>query len=314
MTAEPLTTTDTSVPGTATVSAPAVPVAPGLATGTAGPSRETRSWTTGRILKLVPMGILVVIAVTGRWWIPFDPEKVIGPTSVAPGGEYVFGTDASGLDVFSRVVAATSTNLVIAITVAVLATLVGCVIGLIIGMNESRHGALGFGARAAARAVDLTEAVPAVLIGLVVVSFFGASATTLTLALAVILSPIQIRLVRTEVLRVRGDAYLDAARMAGLTEFRLTVRHVLPNSAWAAVGNVSVIFAVSIIVTAALGFIGVGLPPPEPEWGSMLSTGSGDVVMGKWWAATFPAAALFLAVAAAALASQALFGRRRSSR
>ncbi|MBM9469462.1 ABC transporter permease [Nakamurella leprariae] len=304
MTVEPMDPVLTG-PST-TVAGPATPAAPAR--------RRSTRWPASRWAKFIPMAILIVLAVTGPWWVPFDPEKVIGGASIAPGGDHLFGTDASGLDVFSRVIVATRTNLLIALTVAVLATLIGCVFGLLIGMNESSRGPLGFVARACGRAVDLTEAVPAVLTGLVVVSFFGASATTLTGIMSVILSPIQIRLVRTEVLRVRNDAYLDAARMAGLSEFGLTVRHVLPNSAWAALQNMSVIFAVSIIVTAALGFIGVGLPPPAPEWGSMLNAGAGDVISGRWWAAAFPALFLFFAVAAAALASQAIFGKRRTAR
>jgi peptide/nickel transport system permease protein len=309
MTVEPLDPVLTGPSTTATG-----PATPPAARPTMPPRPSGGRWPASRWAKFMPMAILVVLAVTGQWWIPFDPEKVIGTASVGPGGQYLFGTDASGLDVFSRVIAATRTNLTIALTVSILATAIGCVLGLLIGMNESSRGPLGFLARAVGRAVDLTEAVPAVLTGLVVVSFFGASATTLTAVMSVILSPIQIRLVRTEVLRVRNDAYLDAARMAGLSEFGLTVRHVLPNSAWAALQNMSVIFAVSIIVTAALGFIGVGLPPPAPEWGSMLNAGAGDVIMGKWWAAMFPALFLFFAVAAAALASQAIFGKRRTAR
>lgn len=271
-------------------------------------------WTTGRVLKLVPMLILIALALTGPWWVPFDPERVVGPASVAPGGTYFFGTDSSGLDVFSRTIVATGTNLLIAVTVAICATAIGCLVGLLIGMNESSRGPLGYAARGAARLVDLAEAVPAVLIGLVIVSLFGASVPTLMVALSLVLSPIQIRLVRTEVLKVRSDAYLDAARMAGLSELALTVRHVLPNSTRPALQNISVIFAVSIIVTAALGFVGVGLPPPLPEWGSMLSSGAGDVVVGRWWSAAFPALALFAAVAAASLASQAILGQRRGSR
>lgn len=252
------------------------------------------------LIALFPVAVLLLVAVLGPLLVPYDPTTVVGDASTPPGARFWFGTDADGLDVFSRTVAATRLNLFIAVLVTLLATLIGCAFGLLIGMNESRRGLLGRLARGLARLVDLTQAVPAVIIGLVVVSFFGASVLSLTVALAVILAPLQIRLVRTEVLRVRTEAYLDAARMAGAGEWSLTVRHVLPNSTWAAWENTSVVFAVSIIVTAALGFIGVGLPPPTPEWGAMLSRGAGDAVVGRWWAATFPALALALAVAAVA--------------
>ncbi|MFR9803093.1 ABC transporter permease [Pseudonocardia sp. RS010] len=260
---------------------------------------------------LLPMLLIMAIGLVGPLFVPHDPERVVGDSSVAPNGEFWFGTDASGLDVFSRTIVATRVNLLIALAVAVLATLIGSAVGLVIGMNEARRGPLGWLARGGARVVDLAEAVPAVLLGLVVIALFGATPWTLTVALAFILSPIQIRLVRTEVLRVRKEAYLDAARIGGATEWALTLRHVLPNSVRPAWENASVVFAVSIIVTAALGFVGVGLPPPTPEWGSMLSAGAQDAVVGRWWAATFPALALASTVAAFAGGTAALLKRLR---
>jgi peptide/nickel transport system permease protein len=272
----------------------------------AAPRAALRTWWP-----LLPMLGIIVIGLVGPLLVPFDPERVVGDSSVPPNGEFLFGTDAAGLDVFSRTIVATRMNLLIALAVAVLATVIGSVVGLVIGMNESRRGPVGWLARGGARVVDLAEAVPAVLLGLVVIALFGATPLSLTVALAFILSPIQIRLVRTEVLRVRKEAYLDAARIGGATEWALTVRHVLPNSVRPAWENASVVFAVSIIVTAALGFVGVGLPPPTPEWGSMLSAGAQDAVVGRWWAATFPALALAGTVAAFAGGTAALLKRLR---
>jgi len=260
---------------------------------------------------LLPLAVIVVAAVFLVNVVPFDPEKVAGPSSLPPGPEHWFGTDSAGLDVFSRTIAATRTNLLIAVLVAAAATAAGILLGLLIGMNESAKGARGRIAQSSARVIDLVEAVPGVIIGLIAVAFYGANLVTLTLAMAFILFPIQARLTRTEVLRVRGEAYLDAARMKGMSEFALTVKHVMPNSSWAALENSSVIFAVSIILTAGLGFIGVGLPPPTPEWGSMLSRGASDALVGRWWSAAFPALALGLTVAAVSMASGAVFSNKR---
>lgn len=287
-----------------------------MATSTAAPAAApVPRQSLGAVFRtwwpLLPMLLIVLVAVLGPAFVPHETERVSGPSSVPPGAEHWFGTDSAGLDVFSRTVVATRINLLIALAVAVLATLIGSVVGLAIGMNESRRGPLGWLARGTARLVDLAEAVPSVLLGLVVIALFGATAVTLTVALAVILSPIQIRLVRTEVLRVRKEAYLDAARIGGATEWALTLRHVLPNSVRPAWENASVVFAVSIIVTAALGFVGVGLPPPTPEWGSMLSAGAQDAVVGRWWAAAFPALALAATVAAFAGGTGLLLRRLR---
>ncbi|CUU60333.1 peptide/nickel transport system permease protein [Parafrankia irregularis] len=263
------------------------------------------------LISLLPLVLLAVVAVIGPWITPYDPERVAGPSSKGPSGDHWFGTDGSGLDVLSQLLAATRTNVGVATVVVLLATVGGAFLGLLTGMNESSRGPRGVLARIIGRAVDFVQAVPGMLVGLVAVAFYGASLTTLVATLAIVLAPLQARLVRTEVLRVRSDAYVDAARLAGLSELRLTLRHVLPNSCRPALENISVIFAVSIILTASLGFLGAGLPPPHPEWGSMISRGATDAAVGRWWPATFPTIALILTVAIMASSAAKLFGRRR---
>jgi peptide/nickel transport system permease protein len=259
----------------------------------APPRRRLR---TGTLLAFVPVLVVLALAVVGPWIAPLDPTRVVGTPSTAPGGEFLLGTDNSGLDVFSRTLAAARIDVVIATFATLLATSAGIAVGLVVGMNESRGGLLGFVARSTARGMDLLEAVPTIIVALVVVSFFGTSTPTMILTLAIILAPLQARLVRTEVLRVRHDAYLDAGRQAGLTELELVVRHVLPNSVTPAFQNAPVLFGVTIILTAALGFLGVGLPPPTPEWGAMITRGAGDAAVGEFWAAGAPAVALCLTV------------------
>ncbi|MFT4087690.1 MAG: ABC transporter permease [Gordonia sp. (in: high G+C Gram-positive bacteria)] len=250
------------------------------------------------ILGLVPVLLLLVLAIIGPLITPHSATDVVGDSSTAPNGTFWFGTDADGLDVFSRTLAATRLNVEIATAVVLLATAGGVLIGLVVGMNESRRGPVGLAARGLARFIDLVQAVPAVLIGLVLVAFYGGNMTTLIAALSIVLVPIQMRLVRVEVLRVRGEAYVDAARMAGMTEAELTLRTVLPNSSRAALENVSVVFALAVILTAALGFLGVGMPPPTAEWGAMIAKGATDAALNRWWAALFPTIALGLSVGA----------------
>jgi peptide/nickel transport system permease protein len=270
--------------------------------------RPLRRWTT--FGALVPALLFLVLALIGPWITPWSPIQVVASPHLKPEAAHWFGTDASGLDVFSRVLAAARNDIQIALMTAVIATVIGISLGLLIGMNESKGRLLGTAARFLARALDLMQAIPTVVIGLVLVAFFGASVHTLVISLAVILFPIQARLVRTEVLRVRSEAYLDAARMAGESELRLTVRHVLPNSSWPALENSTVLFSVAILITSTLGFLGVGLPPPAPEWGSMLASGASDAAVGRWWAALFPALAMTLCVVAYSHAGQRLFGRK----
>jgi peptide/nickel transport system permease protein len=266
----------------------------------------------GRNLSLVPAGLFLLLTVFGPLLVKYDPTKVVGPTSAPPSGDFWFGTDSAGLDVYSQLVAATRLDMVMAMGVVAIATGLGIALGLLLGMNEAARGPLGWFTRGLARVIDFLQAVPAVIFGLVAVSFYGQNAITLVLAVAFALCPVQVRLVRTEVLRVRSEAYLEAARMAGLSEFELTIRHVLPNSCWPAIENATVLFGTSIIIMSALGFMGIGLPPPTPEWGSMMSRGATDAASGRWWSAGFPALALALAVASTAIAAATLLGRRRA--
>ncbi|QLQ09201.1 MAG: ABC transporter permease [Nocardioidaceae bacterium] len=277
------------------------------------PRRGSSKRSGRRWLLLTPALAVLALAIVGPWITPYDPRKVVARPLLPPSGDHWFGTDDNGLDVFSQVIAAARYDVLIALGVVFFATVGGIAVGLAIGMNESQGGPVGWFARLMSRSVDFIQAIPSMLFGLIAVAFFGASTLSLVIILAVILSPYQIRLVRTEVLQVRGEAYVDAARLAGTSEFRLTLRHVLPNAVRPAMYYMSVIFGVSIMLLAALGFLGVGLPPPTPEWGSMVSRGASGVSSGRWWPAAFPLVFLMTTVAMVALGFSA-FQRRDDKR
>jgi peptide/nickel transport system permease protein len=264
-----------------------------------------------RWVPAIPFAVLLLMAVIGPLLAPWDPESVVATPSSPPSAAHWFGTDTNGMDVLSRTLTAFRLDVAIALSVTVLATLAALVVGLVTGMNEARRGPVGMLARGGARGIDLLQAVPAMIGGLVLLSFFGRDPVVMVLSLALMTLPMQARLVRVEVLRVRSEGYVDAARMAGETEAALMRRHVLPNAAHAALENTSSIFGIAIIFCAGLGFLGVGIAPPTPEWGTMLSLGSTDAAVGRWWSALFPALALGLSVAAAAGVSGPLFGGRR---
>lgn len=261
---------------------------------------------------LLPLTIVLLVTVLAPWIEPFNPERGAGGASLPPSGVNFFGTDSAGMDVFSRTIAAFRVDIPIALLTTLFATLIGITLGLVVGMSESARGPRAWLARGLARLIDLMESIPAVVLGLVVVAMFGANATTLVAFMSVVLCAGQTRLTRTEVLRIRREAFVDAARLAGESDLSLTLRHVLPNAAWPALQNSSVIFAISIILTAGLGFIGAGMPPPTPEWGGMISRGASDALVGRWWSAAFPAAALALTVASFSAAANAVFGRPRT--
>ena len=246
--------------------------------------------------RLVPFSVLLVLAIVGPWVVPHNPTLVVGVPSEPPSTTFWFGTDSNGLDVFSRTVAAIRLDVFMALAVAVLATAAAMVLGLFVGLWESERNILGFLARTAGRGIDLLQAIPIMVAGLVLVSFFGRNSVIIVLALAIVLTPFQARLIRTEVLRVRSAGFAAAARMSGESDLRVAFLRILPNAWGAGLANVSAIFGMAIIYSAALGFLGAGIPLPAAEWGSMLSLGAPDAAVGRWWPVFFPAAALAFAV------------------
>ncbi|MCU1527956.1 MAG: Binding-protein-dependent transport system inner rane component [Frondihabitans sp.] len=267
-------------------------------------TRLRRDWKA--ILPLLPAILLVLVTVLSPFIERFNPQQVSGNARLAPNATYWFGTDSVGFDIFSRTIAAFRVDMLIALLVTVAATALGLALGIVIGTRESERSVFGWAARTFTRGVDLVEAIPSVIFGVVVAGLFGANAVSLSIALTFVLLQNQFRLTRVEVLKVRTDAYLDAARMAGQSDARILFRHVLPNSCQPALVNASLIFGNSIVILASLGFLGVGLHPPTPEWGSMISTSLSDLMLGRWWGAIFPAIALCLTVIVAGTASRAI--------
>ncbi|GAB6902576.1 ABC transporter permease [Kineosporia succinea] len=272
-------------------------------------TRRGRPATAARLLHCLPFTAVLFLAAFGPLLTTHSPTDVSGAGSGGPSGTHWFGTDANGLDVYSRVVDAFQLDVVVALVITAIATGVGIGLGLVTGMYESRRSFLGFVARTLARGLDIVQSIPVMIAGLVIVSFFGRNVGVITLALAAVITPFQARLMRTEVLRTRSAGYVDAARMSGESESTLLLRHVLPNSWGPTLENMSTVFAMAIIFNAALGFLGAGVPVPTPEWGSMLALGAPDAAVGRWWPVLFPALALAFSVWAASLVVPVLTAR-----
>lgn len=245
---------------------------------------------------ILPPAILLLVAIVGPLLVPYSPIDVVARPDQPPSAEHWFGTDVYGFDVFSRVVAATRNDLSVGLVAALLATVLGVVVGLFTGSNESRRGIVGGIARGITRGLDLFDALPQIVVGLVLLAFFGRDLMTLAVVCGLLMVPTQARVVRTEVLRVRTEAYLESARLAGESPLGVLVRHVLPNSMWPALENASYIFGIAVTVAAGLGFLGVGLPPPTPEWGAMIADGATAAAAGRWWSSFFPCLALAVTV------------------
>ncbi|MGW6035183.1 ABC transporter permease [Gordonia terrae] len=261
---------------------------------------------------LIPFAIVLLLALFGPMLAPQSATMVVGTPSTAPSAEHWFGTDSNGFDVLSRTLTAFRLDVLIAIGVTALATGVGIAIGTLAGMYGSRGGVLGVLAATLGRTIDLVQAMPVMIGGLVIVSFFGRNSVVIALALASVMMPFQGRLMRSEVLRTRSDGFVTAARMSGESESRILVRHVIPNACAPVLENASAIFGMAIIFCAGLGFLGVGIPVPAAEWGNMLADGAADAAVGRWWPALFPVLALAFSVWAAAKVTSFVSRRRRT--
>jgi peptide/nickel transport system permease protein len=201
-----------------------------------------------------------------------------------------FGTDSAGLDVFSRTVVAARTDLAVAISATAVSLGLGVLLGLWAGYSSSR------GSRWMLRGADLVQSFPVFITAMILVALAGRTTGNLVLAMALLYTPIFVRLTRTEVAGHRGRGYVEAARVLGSPEWRTALVHVLPNSLGPALIQSSVTIGFAILLTAGLSFVGAGVRPPTPEWGLMIANGASQVVLGEWWPTVFPGLAISLTV------------------
>lgn len=249
----------------------------------------------GTVLSLLAVGFILVLCAVGESFTQWPATRVVAAPYLPPGGEHLFGTDSTGMDVLARTLAGFRIDVAIGLATAIISTVLGMIIGLGGALFEkSRNRVLQFLGQLIFRVLDLMQALPAIIIGLVLVAFFGVNTITLIAAMVVALTPNQARLVRTEALRVSGEVYIENARVSGESAASTAFRYILPNSAWPALENTTLVFASSVALVAGLGFLGVGLAPPAPEWGAMISTEVSGVLTGYWWPVLFPSLAMML--------------------
>lgn len=255
------------------------------------------------------VALSLLLMVIGPWIAPFDVgrpgDDIMTPppaladlphllmqvvTGAAHDPIHWFGTDSAGLDVFSRVLAGPRADVAIAVGANVFSLVVGSLIGLFAGMARPAIGAFTM------RVSDIVQAFPVFITGMVLVTLAGRSNGTIIFTLALLYTPIYIRLTRSEVLTQRNRGFVDAARALGRGEAWIALRHVLPNALAPAMIQASVTIGFAILMTAGLSFVGAGVRPPAPEWGLMIAAGSNDIVQGDWWPSVFPGIAISITV------------------
>jgi peptide/nickel transport system permease protein len=256
----------------------------GLGTPRVGGRRNT-----ALVVGAVIVAIWGIVAAFAPWLAPHSPTDLdVMNRLEPPGRRHFFGTDEAGRDNFSRVLYGARITIPIAFGVIVLASLVGAAIGAVAGYLGGRIDELLM------RVVDIVLAFPPIVLAMAITAALGAGLRNAMLAILLVSWPEFSRLMRAQVLTIKENDYVIAARALGAPASRVVVRHILPNAFPPIVVKGTLDVGNAIILTAALSFIGLGAVPPAPEWGAMIAAGQSK--FEYWWAATFPGLAILSVV------------------
>jgi len=235
------------------------------------------------------VAILILMALLAPLIAPFDPNvQTMSSRLLAPSAQHWFGTDGFGRDLLSRVIYGARPTLLLVSLILVLTIPAGLLIGITAGYVG------GWTERLLMRITDIFLSLPNLVIALALVAILGPGLMNGALALALTSWPPFARQARAETLALRRSDYLAAARMQGITGFRLMFGHILPLCMPTAVVRAALSLGGIILAAAGLGFLGMGVQPPTAEWGSMVAEGS-KVIFDQWWVAAAPGAAILFA-------------------
>jgi len=232
----------------------------------------------------------ILIAIFAPLVAPHDPLAQVFPPNEAPSSAHWFGTDELGRDVLSRVIYGSRISIPIALLLVVLAGVIGGVLGSIAGYLR------GVADGTVMRVTDLVFAFPAIILAMVVTAVLGGGLRNAALAIVVVAWPAYARVVRGLVLSVGDSEYVQSSRLLGASARSALFKDVLPNIAGPVLVLMTLDLANAILLLSGLSFLGLGAQPPQPEWGSMVATGT--QYFQFWWMGTFPGLAIFTAVLA----------------
>jgi peptide/nickel transport system permease protein len=232
-----------------------------------------------------------------------DPSHIF----VAPSLGHILGTDENGRDVFSRLVHATRYSLLLGLSAALLTTLAGSLVGLVAGLGPRWLD------NVVMRISDVLQSFPEIVLILVVIAFWGASMATLLVSLGVTGLSRCARQVRAQVLVLRRAPFVEAALTLGLPRWRVVLRHVLPNAIKPVLVLLPIHIGMKISAVATLSFLGLGAPPPAPNWGGMLAIDR-DYVLNAWWVAGAAAGIIVITVLSVATLGRDLIRRSEGRR
>lgn len=241
------------------------------------------------MIGLVVLGLIALLAILAPWIAPFPPNRLsIANRLKPPSATFWFGTDEFGRDGFTRTLYAGRLSLLVGASVVVLAGVVGVTLGLVAGFFRRLDTPI-------ARIIDAMMAFPDILLAIALVAALGPSLATVIVALGIVYAPRLARVVRASTLVIRELPYVEAARALGVPTWRIMTRHVLRNLVSPILVQATFIFAYAMLAEAGLSFLGVGVSPEIPTWGTMIAAGRQYVGQADWMT-LFPGVAIVLSV------------------
>jgi peptide/nickel transport system permease protein len=248
-------------------------------------ARRSKLGMTGAVIVLA----FVLVALLAPWLAPHSPiESFTSDILTPPGAKFPLGTDGNGMDVLSRVLHAARIDLVIATTAVALSVVAGVILGLITGYVG------GWLDTILLRAMDVFQAFPLLVLALAILAAAEGSLASVIFVIALVDTPVFVRLIRSQTQHIRELTYVEAARAMGNPTWRVLLRHILPNAIGPVIVQTAVRLAWAVNIVASLAFVGVGIKVPTPEWGSMIKSGAQYISTGEWWPYTVPGLAILV--------------------
>ncbi|KLU27168.1 ABC transporter permease [Caballeronia mineralivorans PML1(12)] len=275
----------------------------------AGANVKGRFGTVAFLIRRYPLGalgvlvmaLLIFIAVFANLIMPHDPLTTHPLLSLgAPSSEHWFGSDYLGRDVLSRIILGARTSIGVGVGATILGTLFGTAIGLASGFAGGKLDLV------LQRLLEMLQAIPSLILTMTMAAVLGPSVMNTILAIAITKTPILGRVIRANTLVLRELTYVDAARAAGMSEWRIALRHILPNTLAPLIVLTAANLGSAILIEASLSFLGLGIPEPYPSWGKMLSSSAAEYIGTAPWLVIYPGLFISLAVFGSNLLGDAL--------
>lgn len=234
--------------------------------------------------------LLLFVAIFADFIAPYGvDDQNLSRKFLKPSTQHLFGTDEFGRDIFSRIVYGSRYSLMIGAVAATLSAVIGMIVGSIAGFYGNKVD------NVLMRLIDIMLAIPSTLLGISIVAALGNGLRNVIIAVAIGAVPAYARIVRASILSVKEQEYIEAARSIGASDYRIIMKHILPNCLAPIIVQITMSVAKAILEASALSFIGLGIQPPSAEWGAMLSAGRA-YIRKAWWIVTFPGLAIAMVI------------------